>query len=189
MRNSRFLTLILIGFFGLAISAAANAQEKEPPAAGCVLLETKSFADDEGGAARDFANGFSGPTGASVNGVPYVYRNTVRVERGWKGNRVYVVKIWMCPQVPPPGGGKDAKKDDKKDEKKDPKKNPTPPNVPTFDPRFYELKDGKVVPKSDAPKKTGQAGGAVPIEIVSLSLTSSSPTTTSAQPTQPPARR
>ena len=147
------LTVLVVALANLTLATTARAQEKERPCDGCVLLETKSFADDEARAARDFANSYSGPTGGSVNGVAYVYRSTVRVERGWKGNRVYIVKIWMCPETPAGGGkdagkgGKDAKGDDKK---KDPA--PTPPNVPTFDPRFYELKDGKVVPKAGAPR-------------------------------------
>ncbi|HEY6251820.1 MAG TPA: hypothetical protein VI685_17825 [Candidatus Angelobacter sp.] len=36
----------------------------------------------------------------------------------------------------------------KKDEKKKPQKEPDPPPVPTYDPRFYDYKDGKLVPKT-----------------------------------------
>src|SRR5713101_7210737 len=100
------LAVLLAGFTGVLFTTAAQAQEKEPPCDGCALLETKSFADDEARAARDYANSHSGPTGASVNGVPFVYRSTVRVVKGNMGQHVYVVKIWMCPDPPAAGGGK-----------------------------------------------------------------------------------
>jgi hypothetical protein len=186
------LTVLFVALANLSLATAARAQEKEPPCDGCVLLETKSFSEDDSRAARDFANSYSGPTGGTVNGVPYVYRSTVRIVRGNMGNRVIVVKIWMCPETPAAGGGKDAGKGGKDakgdDKKKDPA--PTPPNVPTFDPRFYELKDGKVVPKKDAPRPGSESGqkpnaaapsqkgsATVPIEMVQLSLTGSKPLT------------
>jgi hypothetical protein len=132
----------------LTLSATALAQDAEPPGPGCVLLETRSFGEGELGAARDYANSYSGPTGASIDGVAFVYRSTIRTVRGGMGNRVAIVKIWACPPAAPLGGGggvvvppDKGKKDDK------PPKPPVGPDVPTFDPRTHELRDGRVVPR------------------------------------------
>jgi hypothetical protein len=136
----------------------AHAQSAEPPAEGCVLLETKSFGEEELGAARDFANSYSGPTGASVDGVPFVYRSTLSTVRGGKGNRVAIVRIWMCPEAKPVAAGGGGAGGDKPDGKaKKPDKPPAGPDVPTFDPRTHELRDGKVVPK---PNERRQSAGA-----------------------------
>lgn len=51
---------------------------------------------------------------------------------------------------------KKKKADDKKKKKDGDKKPPQGPNVPTFDPRTHELKDGKVVPKDPKDVKPGR---------------------------------
>jgi len=43
---------------------------------------------------------------------------------------------------------KEKEKEKKKKGKKTDEKKPDPPSVPTYDPRFYEYKDGKLVPKT-----------------------------------------
>jgi hypothetical protein len=137
-----------IALVALLASSAASAQDAEPPVPGCVLLETKSFGESELGAARDYANSYSGPTGASIDGVAFVYRSTIRTVRGGLGNRVAIVKIWACPPALPAvgGGGVPVPLDrEKKGEK--PAKPPAGPDVPTFDPRTHMLQDGRVVPR------------------------------------------
>lgn len=161
MNAKRALFVMVAAGLAWAAGESAWAQEKEPPAAGCVLLETKSFGEDERAQATAYANSFSGPTGASVDGVPYVYRNTVRVVQGSLGQRVTIVKIWMCPQPGVAGAGAgvgDGAKPGGAGEKP-PAKPPQGPDVPTFDPRFYELRDGKVVPKPGAPPKKAAPPG------------------------------
>lgn len=62
-----------------------------------------------------------------------------------------VVRYYCCKECRDAAIQKDKdekkKKKEKDDKKKELPKGGTPPDVPTFDPRFYELKDGKVVPK------------------------------------------
>jgi hypothetical protein len=69
----------------------------------------------------------------------------------------------MCPDakpVPAAGGGAGGGKPDGKAKK--PEKPPVGPDVPTFDPRTHELRDGKVVPKLNKPRQS--AGAAIQAE-------------------------
>lgn len=143
----------------LALGGAANAQEAEPPGDGCVLLETKSFSEDEAREARDYANSNSGATGGTFNGNPVVYRSTVRVIRGSLGQRVMVVKVWLCPQAAAAGGNNNNPNNQNNGNGvrggKPGGQPPRGPDEPTYDPRFYQYRDGRLVPKPNAPNSGG----------------------------------
>ncbi len=149
------------GLLALTLASRAIAQEQEPPGEGCVLLETRSFSEDQAREARDYANSNSGDTGGTFNGQRVVQRSTVRVVRGSLGNRVIVVKIWLCPQAAANGGGNAGGNNGGVNgggggRRPDP---PRGPDVPTYDPRFYEYRDGRLIPRPNAPNRGGGATG------------------------------
>jgi len=154
-------TILAAGLLSLTLASRAIAQEQEPPGEGCALLETRSFSEDQAREARDYANSNSGDTGGTFSGQRVVQRSTVRVVRGSLGNRVIVVKIWLCPQAPAngagnPGGNNGGVNGGGGGRPGDP---PRGPDVPTYDPRFYEYRDGRLIPRPNAPKPGGQTTG------------------------------
>jgi len=152
--------VLAAGLLSLTLASRAIAQEQEPPGEGCALLETRSFSEDQAREARDYANSNSGDTGGTFNGASVVRRSTVRVIRRGLGNRVIVVKIWLCPQAAAngagnPGGNKGGVNGGGGGRPGDP---PRGPDVPTYDPRTHEYRDGRLVPKPNALASGGCSG-------------------------------